>query len=67
MTNGQMSPDTAYYLAANMEKQLDSIQDAEQKANAKKQALEIITKTLTNTAPFVMRPEAEALKEKLSK
>lgn len=67
MTNGQMSSDTAYYLAANMEKQLDSIQDAEQKANAKKQALEIITKTLENSAPFVMRPEAEALKEKLSK
>ena len=67
MTNGQMSPDTAYYLAANMEKQLDSITDAEQKANAKKQALEIITKTLANPTPFVMRPEAEALKEKLSK
>ena len=67
MTNGQMSPDTAYYLAANMEKQLDSIQDAEQKANAKKQALDIITKTLANPNPFVMRPEAEALKDKLSK
>jgi len=67
MTSGQMSSDTAYYLAANLEKQLDSIKDAEQKANAKKQALEIITKTLANPAPFVMRPEAEALKEKLSK
>ena len=67
MTNGQMSPDTAFYLAANMEKQLDSITDAEQKANAKKQALEIITKTLASPNPFVMRPEAEALKERLSK
>ncbi len=67
LTNGNMSSDTAYYLAANLSKMADSIEDAEQKANAKKQALEIITKTLENTNPFVMRPEAEALKAELGK
>lgn len=67
LTNGNMSSDTAYYLAANMAKLADSIEDAEQKANVKKQALEIITKTLENTNPFVMRPEAEALKAALAK
>lgn len=66
-TNGQMSPDTAYYLAANLDKMSDSMEDAEAKTNAKKQALEIVTKTLENPNPFVMRPEAEALKAKLAK
>ncbi len=67
LTGGNMSSDTAYYLAANMEKIADSIEDAEQKANVLKQAKEIITKTLENEAPFVMRPEAEALKARLDK
>ncbi len=68
-TNGQMSSDTAYYLAANLDKIADSMDasQADQKAEAQKQALEIITKTLENKAPFVMRPEAETLKAKLSK
>ncbi|MBE6425468.1 MAG: hypothetical protein IJD43_12055 [Thermoguttaceae bacterium] len=69
MTNGNMSSDTAYYLAANMNAIADSLpaESAEQKTNIKNQVLEIITKTLENEAPFVMRPEAEALKAELSK
>ncbi|MDO4630265.1 MAG: tetratricopeptide repeat protein [Planctomycetia bacterium] len=67
LTSGNMSSDVAYYLAANMEKLADNVSDAEQKANILKQAKEIITKTLENEAPFVMRPEAEALKARLDK
>ena len=69
MTNGNMSSDTAYCLAANMNAMAEALpaENAEQKANVKKQALEIISKTLENEAPFTKRSEAEALKAELSK
>ncbi len=67
LTNGNMSSDVAYYLAANMEKTASNVADAEQKANIIKQALEIVSKAVENKAPFMMRPEAEALKARLEK
>ncbi|MDO4574546.1 MAG: tetratricopeptide repeat protein [Planctomycetia bacterium] len=57
LSNGQMSPNTAYYLAASLAK----LGSDEQK----KQAKEVLKKVLEGMAPFSMRPEAEALNKTL--
>lgn len=59
LSNGQLNPDTAYYLAATLVK--IQTNDAKQAEDNKNRAKEILSKTLENTTPFSMRPEAEEL------
>lgn len=59
LSNGRMSPDTAYYLCAAL--------NAKNAPEGVKQAKEIISKTLDAAPTFAMRPEAVALKAELDK
>ena len=57
LSNGRMSPDTAYYLCAAL--------NAKNAPEGIKQAKEILAKTLEASKTFAMRPEAEKLNEEL--
>ena len=58
LSNGRMSPDTAYYLCAAL--------NAKGTPEGIKQAKEILSKTLEASKTFAMRPEAEKLNTELS-